>query len=328
MISVVIPTRDRSDLLASALESLTRQTLDTADFEVLVIDNGSRDGTAEVVLAYASRLPNLRYFLALEPGLHVGRHRGLREARGDILVFADDDIEALPSWLATIREAFADPKVAMAGGNNLPKFIEPPPLWLCAMWQRSNVQGLKAIPALSVVEFPDRRGEVSPYYIWGCNFAIRKDVMLAAGGFHPDGMPKDKIRFRGDGETHVSRYVTKAGLKCVFDAGASVYHLVTPDRMTFAYFRQRGFNQGVSDSFMDLRDRYLHSRTFDVSKARFLRLARRAYRRLIGYDIPDADAKHALKELDAGHVVGYAYHQRLFKTDPEVHAWVLKENYL
>lgn len=328
LISVVIPTRDRAELLLAALESLTRQTLAAEAFEVLVIDNGSRDRTAEVAQAFASRLGNLRYLLAPEPGLHVGRHCGLRQARGDILVFADDDIEALPTWLAAIQQAFSDPGVAMVGGNNLPKFAEPPPPWLAGMWQRANAQGLRAIPALSVVEFPGTRGEVSPYYIWGCNFAIRKEVLLAAGGFHPDGMPKDRIRFRGDGETHVSRHVAEAGLKCVFDADASVYHLVTPERMTFAYFRQRGFNQGVSDSYTDLREKHLHGRTFHAAKAALLRLTRRAYRRLVGYGMPDADAEGALKEMDAGYAEGYAYHRRQFKTDREVRAWVLKGDYL
>lgn len=328
MISVVIPTRDRAALLAPALESLTRQTLATNAFEVLVIDNGSRDATAEVCRAYASRLLNLRYFLAHEPGLHVGRHRGLQEANGDVLVFADDDIEAFPSWLVSIREVFNDPHVAMAGGNNLPKFVETPPDWLASLWTHPRKHGLRSIQELSVIEFPQLHGAISPYLVWGCNLAIRKSVLMEAGGFHPDGMPKELIRFRGDGETHVSRHVVESGLNCVFDAGASIYHLVTPERMTFAYFRQRGFNQGVSDSYTILRDLHLHGRVLEAAKAVLRRLARRSYRRWMGYGAQDAKARHALRELDVGHAEGYAYHQHLFRTDPEVRAWVLKESYL
>lgn len=328
MISVIIPTRDRADLLALALESLARQTLDALAFEVLVIDNGSRDATVEVCRASAVRLGNLRYFLAPEPGLHVGRHRGMREAKGDILVFADDDIEAFPSWLESIQEVFTDPSVAMAGGNNLPKFLETPPDWLACLWRQPRKHGLRAIPALSVIEFPLRRGEISPYQVWGCNFTIRKEVLLAAGGFHPDGMPKELLRLRGDGETHVSRHVAESGLKCVFHAGASICHLVTPDRMTFTYFRQRGFNQGVSDSYTVLRDLHLHGRLLEAAKLELRKLARRFYRSLRGYGVRDAKARHALRELEEGHAEGYAYHQQLFRTDPEVRAWVLKEDYL
>lgn len=328
MISVVIPTRDRADFLAPALESLTLQTLEAVAFEVLVIDNGSRYGTAEVAAAFACRLPNLRYFRAPEPGLHVGRHLGLREAQGEVLVFADDDIEALPTWLAAIREAFADPEVAMAGGNDLPLFMTPPPAWLRHIWERPRRDGGRALPALSLLYLPGSIRPLDPLYVWGCNFAIRKTVLLAAGGFHPDGMPRELVRFRGDGESFVSRHVARVGLKCMFHPGATVQHKVTPERMTFAYFRQRGFNQGVSDSYTVLRERHLQGRIFDAGNATFRRLARRAFRRLAGYPVHDPGASHALREMDAGHAEGYAHHQRLFKNDPEVRAWVLKENYL
>jgi glucosyl-dolichyl phosphate glucuronosyltransferase len=98
MISVIIPTRNRAELLRAALLSLSLQTLPPEDFEVLVVDNGSTDHTKKVVNGF-NGLMHLRYFFDPTPGLHVGRHRGLREASGEILVYGDDDIEALPTWL-------------------------------------------------------------------------------------------------------------------------------------------------------------------------------------------------------------------------------------
>lgn len=243
MISVVIPTRNRADLLAPALESILKQDLLSPRFEVLVIDNGSTDDTQHVIDQYKVQLTNLTGLYAPKLGLHSGRHAGMKAAKGDILVFADDDIEALPTWLSSIDAAFKDPQVAMVGGNNYPLFLQTPPDWLNRIWHRPTFRGYKSITSLSVIEFTQPLQEISPYQIWGCNFAIRKEVLLKAGGFHPDGMPKELIRFRGDGETHVSRYVAESGLKCVFHPGASVYHKVTPERMTHAYFRQRGFNQ-------------------------------------------------------------------------------------
>lgn len=328
LISVVIPTRDRADLLASALDSLTRQALGTSAFEVLVIDNGSGDATAEACHAYAHRLPNLRYCLAPEPGLHVGRHRGLREAEGDVLVFADDDIEAFASWLTSIQDAFADPDVALVGGNNFPLFMAPPPNWLSKLWERPTRFGGRALPPLSIMEFPGGIGPLDPMFVWGCNFAIRKSVLLEAGGFNPDGMPKELVRFRGDGETAISRYVMNNHLKCIFHPGASIYHKVPPERMTFEYFRQRGFNQGISDSYTDLRDKHLFGRKTSIKNSFFFRLARRTYQLTTRYYLLDADTRRALNELDNGRMMGYAYHKHLFKSDSEVHNWVLKENYL
>src|SRR5688572_12584126 len=90
--SVIIPTRDRAGLLECCLESLTRQTLPRDEFEVLVVDNGSTDSTPEVAKRFSGRL-NLVYVLEPEPGLHSGRHAGVRNARADVLLFGEDDLD-------------------------------------------------------------------------------------------------------------------------------------------------------------------------------------------------------------------------------------------
>lgn len=324
MISVVIPTRNRADLLAPALESILKQDLARSGFEVLVIDNGSTDDTQHVINHYKSQLANLSGIYAPEPGLHTGRHAGMRAAEGDILVFADDDIEALPTWLSSIDTAFKDPCVAMVGGNNYPFYLRTPPDWLYRMWHRPTFRGYKSIPSLSVIEFNQPPREMSPYQIWGCNFAIRKEVLLQAGGFHPDGMPKELIRFRGDGETHVSRHVAESGLRCVFHPGASVHHKVTPERMTHTYFRQRGFNQGVSDSYTRLRSQDYGGES--VKRPLIKRALGSLVRKAINL-LNSEETRRALAELEVGHQEGYAYHQAIYRDDPEVRDWVHRPSY-
>jgi len=323
-LSIIIPTRNRADLLASALESLVLQSLATSEYEVLVIDNGSSDHTAEVIVNYQVKLRNLRGIFASEPGLHTGRHAGMKAAQGDVLVFADDDIEALPTWLASIKEAFSDASVAMVGGNNLPMFLEPPPRWLLKMWRGRSRQGMRLLPALSIIELSCNQREISPHLIWGCNFSIRKDVLLAAGGFHPDGMPGELIRFRGDGETHVSDYVKRSGMKSVFHAGATVYHKVTPERMTSEYFRQRGFNQGVSDSYTALRNQ--NKSDIQVRRSLLRRAAGWGLRKFRDV-MRDREVKYALEQMQLGYSEGYAYHQEVYREDSEVRVWVHQEKY-
>lgn len=325
MISVVFPTRNRAHFLGFALDSIVTQTLPDDQFEVIVVDNGSTDKTAQIANKYAKLLTNFRYLYDPEPGLHTGRHRGMLESRGEILVFADDDIEATPTWLASIEEAFQDPNVSMVGGNNLPMFLEIPPKWLTGLWKQPAVYGGKAIPALSILQLPNFMREFSPYYVWGCNFSIRKSILQEAGGFHPDGMPKALIRFRGDGETHVSRYVIESGLKCLFHPGATVYHKVTQDRMTKAYFRQRGYNQGVSDSYTALRNQDVQTAVIDDGFTK--RSARWLVRHIKDRLYLDGDAREALLEMKNGHSEGYAYHQQCYEGDPEVRTWVHKIKY-
>lgn len=325
MISVIIPTRNRAEFLSATLESLIAQTLSSDAFEVLVIDNGSTDDTTTIARSFVSQLPQLRYLHEPEPGLHAGRHKGMLAARGDVLVFADDDIEALPTWLSSIRDAFSDPTVAMAGGNNLPCFTGPPPGWLIRLWQRPVHDGGRLFAPLSILELPDGIRPISPSMVWGCNFSIRKEVLLAAGGFHPDAMPRELIRFRGDGETHVSRYVTTRGMKCLFHSGATVRHKVTPERMDFAYFHQRGFNQGISDSYTTLRQGPLASSP--LRRNTLLRATGRVWRTLKALFDADREARHALSELQAGHREGFAYHQQEYRKDAALRDWVHKPQY-
>jgi glycosyltransferase involved in cell wall biosynthesis len=117
LLSVIVPTRNRVDTLCLVLDSLCRQTLSQSEFKVIVIDNGSIDDTCEMVRRFQQRIAHLYYYYDASPGLHVGRHRGFQEAQADILVYADDDIEAFPSWLQTIRESFEDGEVALVGGK-------------------------------------------------------------------------------------------------------------------------------------------------------------------------------------------------------------------
>jgi glycosyltransferase involved in cell wall biosynthesis len=315
------------------LSSLRWQLLSSDKFEVLVIDNGSIDETSSVVRAYSTFACNIKYLVEHKPGLHAGRHTGLREAKGEILVFADDDIEALPTWLLAIEESFALPDTAMVGGNNLPIFIGSPPIWLYDLWSKENPDGSLSLSSLSIQEHPQGNRDFNPYMVWGCNYAIRKDVLIAAGGFHPDGMPQDLIRFRGDGETHVSKYVADNNLKCIFDSRATVYHKVTPERMTFVYFRKRGFNQGVSDSYTHLRNPPEAHLDNPPSSHRKLMLIlknnlRTAKLRALGWATKTpSELNPAQAAFQEGYKEGFAYHQAAYATDPEVRAWVHKETY-
>ncbi len=330
MLSVIIPTRNRADLLQLALQSLQSQTLSADSFEVLVIDNGSTDNTKQVVASFQQQLVNVRYFYDPTPGLHVGRHLGMKMAKSDILVYADDDIEAFPTWLEGIAESFQDKKVVLVGGKNLPKFEAQPPDWILKMWE-TDEHGNRILGYLSILDLSDEKKEINPYHVFGCNFSIRKAILLEAGGFHPDAMPQELIRFRSDGESHVSRYVLEKKLRCVFDSRASVYHAVTPERMTFEYFRQRAFNQGVSDSYAQLRNAQAHGAKSD-QPAKPVALTRRlvrAIRNKLRTFIPEScELRELHRVIHEGHEAGFAYHQVAYRDDPEVRDWVHKQDYM
>lgn len=253
--SVIVPTRDRAAVLRDCLASLTRQRLPADHFEVIVVDNGSRDDTAAVARGFDGPL-RLRVLREDEPGLHVGRHAGARAARSDVLMFCDDDIVADPGWIEAVSGAFeADPHLALVGGNNRPGWERPPPAWLAFGWSlpRGPVPGGRALPALSILDFGAGSFDLDPGWVWGCNFNVRRAALDAAGGFHPDALPADRLRLRGDGEMHVGQTVRARGWRCRFVGEGSVTHRVDATRMTADYFARRARMQGISDAYTAIR---------------------------------------------------------------------------
>lgn len=100
MISVIICTYNRADLLAGALESVCQQSLAASAYEIVVVDNNSTDETPQVSRAYAERYPDVRYYIEPQQGLSYARNRDWQEARGEYVAYIDDDCQAPASWLA------------------------------------------------------------------------------------------------------------------------------------------------------------------------------------------------------------------------------------
>ena len=116
-ITVAICTRNRAELLCRAMDTIVALTIPAGvEWELIVIDNGSTDNTAEVLAGYKDRLPIRRVY---EPvaGLSNARNRAVVEARGDYICWTDDDVLLDRGWLLKYHEAFARfPEIAYFGG--------------------------------------------------------------------------------------------------------------------------------------------------------------------------------------------------------------------
>ena len=215
-VSVIVCTRNGSATLRACLESLSRLRYPT--YEVLVIDDGSTEPLAELVKAF----PQARYVRQEPAGLSVARNRGMKEARGQILAYTDDDCIAHPDWLLHLARAFnASPKVVAAGGPNIP----PPP----RNGTEAVVAAAPGAPAHVLVS--DSEAEHLP----GCNLAIRKDALERVGGFNP------VFTTAGD-DVDICWRLREAGGSLQFVAAAMVWH---HRRFTVgAYLRQqRGYGR-------------------------------------------------------------------------------------
>lgn len=158
-VSVVVVTKDQAGLLAGCLVAVDAQDFPYA--EVLVVDNGSTDGTARLVSQHA-RTARLPVRLLREPGtLGAARQRGVEAARGELLAFTDSDCRPQAGWLAAAVAAFeADPRLDVVQGRTLPAAPTFP--W-CATQQIERFTDLYET----------------------CNIVYRTDRLRRAGGFDP-----------------------------------------------------------------------------------------------------------------------------------------------
>jgi glycosyltransferase involved in cell wall biosynthesis len=130
-LSVVVCTYNRERLLQGALEQMCRLHVpEGVEWELLVVDNGSTDGTDLVIDTFAGRLP-LRKLREDRPGKSFALNHAVAGARGAYLVFTDDDVLVGPNWLAAYAAAFQQwPGDAVFGGPIAALFEGTPPRWL------------------------------------------------------------------------------------------------------------------------------------------------------------------------------------------------------
>ncbi|MBI5882432.1 MAG: glycosyltransferase family 2 protein [Elusimicrobia bacterium] len=329
MFSIIIPTLNRSRSLIRALRSLRGQDFPAHGFEALIVDNGSTDPTRSVAEGFIARHPGHRFRYIHEPeqGLLFVRNRGASEARGDILVFIDDDIEPALGWLKAIQRSFVDPSVQLVGGRILPRYEARPPAWLEWFWT-GHPEGRFCAP-LGLLDFGSKARAIDPQFIWGDNFSIRRKTLFDLGGFHPEYLPWEARRFEGDGEVGLTRKAKAAGCKAVYHPKALVRHRVPKERMTPEYFEKRFFFSGVGGSFTRLResggrleDDGAKSRRKDRLKERFENIG--------AFDPSDRDPeKQALVErFNRAYREGFEFHQAAVRRSPALLRWVLRKDYL
>ncbi|WP_448563176.1 glycosyltransferase family 2 protein [Trichothermofontia sp.] len=339
MFSIIVPTKNRSHYLKSALESIVSHCSYTEDFEILIVDNGSTD-TTRILAKYfieSYKEYRIKYLYEEEPGLLSGRHRGTLEAQGEVLIFIDDDVEVSSSWLQAIKLAFREASVQLVGGPSLPKYEVPPPRWLDFAWQTHQYG--KLLPTLSLLDFGDEVRDIDPNYVWGLNFSIRKNALMELGGFHPDCLPKHLQYFQGDGETGLTRKAYVKGYRAVYQPQALVFHNVPKARMTTDYFEAWYFYYGICDSYSMTRADYQAGYSMIKNIKHFLKRNLSAIKNDIKQKIKfliedrivlDEDEKIFLnikKRCFLSYKEGFNFHQKYIRSNPNILDWVLRENY-
>ena len=203
--SLVIVTLDRAASLDRTLTSLRQIRYD--NFETLVVNGPSRDHTGEVIARHAA---NLRAYDTPVANISISRNIGLAHARGDIVVYIDDDAVPEPDWLERLLAPYADPQIAAVGG-----FIRDAGGFdFQARYVLSDRFGdLRHFAAAAEIP-PEADTFLS---LTGTNFSARRDVLLALGGFD-----EEYVWFLD--ETDVDLRMHDEGLRFAVVEAAEIHH--------------------------------------------------------------------------------------------------------
>lgn len=241
--TVVVCTRDRIDLLTGCLGSLDGQTLADGDrVDLIVVDNGSTDGTRGWLTRWAAADPERRRVVH-EPvaGLSRARNAGLAAAGGEVVLFLDDDAVAPRGWVAAHLAAYRrEPGTTAVGGPVVLTWPEGRPRWLTPgleHWYSALDHGDEARP------FPPPHG---PY---GTNMSMRRADVVAAGGF-AERLGRRGRKLGSGEEAELWSRLWAAGGSIVYDPATLVLHRVTGARSHRRWLLRRGWGQGRSNAVM------------------------------------------------------------------------------
>jgi glycosyltransferase involved in cell wall biosynthesis len=199
-LSVVIATKDREAFLRQALASLGEQR-GAPPFEVVVADNGSTDGTEALARNWPAGAPDVAYCYVAEPNRGAARNAGIALARGEIVVFVDDDVVLPQSFLAAHAAAHAGDGAHAVSGPIV------------------NVADAGARPAPSSANF-------SNAFFCTCNVSVPRAALDAVGGFD------EAFNLYGWEDTELGLRLRKSGVRRGFAWGAYLWHIKPPESDT------------------------------------------------------------------------------------------------
>lgn len=247
--TVIVPTRDRGLEIEPTVASLIAQRGvpddpdGTRGFEVLLVDNGSAPDNAAVLRRLAERHPELvRCVDEPIPGLNHARNRGVHEARGELLVFVDDDTIVAPDMLQAYLRAFAGHPRAWAGGGRIvSRWEQPRPDWLDDDFEcyLSAFDRGEQVVELHYDDYPR-----------GANMAFRREAFAACGTFHPQLDRRGRLLL-SYGEIEMIYRVEQSGHAVLYVPDARVEHRIRTDRLHRGWFAQRYYWQGRSQAIFE-----------------------------------------------------------------------------
>jgi L-malate glycosyltransferase len=236
MLTVMMATRNGARTLPVVLNAYVKLRAPEGGWSIVISDNGSTDGTKDIIHDFARRLP-LTYVYEPTPGKNQALNTALSAAAGDLIVFTDDDAVPRADWLQQFRAA-ADTHVEfqMFGGRILPCWLSPPEPWILTLVPLSIVYAISPdLPA----------GPVGRQWLFGPSMAVRKTIFDLGYRFNPTMGPRGTDYAQGS-EAELTLRLDRAGYRAWFCSEAVVEHMIPPDHLSEEWIlgRARRYGRG------------------------------------------------------------------------------------
>jgi glycosyltransferase involved in cell wall biosynthesis len=243
-LSVVIPTRNRCSLLAKAIDRIESQTISREDYEVIVIDNDSQDDTRAVLEQKGRTYSNLRLGFQEKPGAAATRNAGLQLAKGEMILFIDDDVQADPTLIQAHMECHRkNANASVIGAVRVP-------------WGDTTDPFLRYLRDHRILNpYTPSKGPIDFSYYHTCNVSTATHVLLGVGGFN------ENFKIYGMEDIELGYRLQKAGSRMVFAEDARAVHHRFPD---YTDFMERSEQAGYSLGYLirlhpELKKRFVES---------------------------------------------------------------------
>ena len=240
-VTAILCTYNRCASLKKTLDSLAVSKAPSAiDWQVLVVDNNSKDDTRAVAESFAAREPaRFRYLFEPRQGKSYALNSGIAAAEAaDVLAFVDDDVVVEPEWLGNLVAPLVDTAWSGTGGKILPEAGFHSPAWL-------RFDASDTLAPLAMFDQGDEACELktTPF---GTNMAFRRELFARYGGFRIDLGPQPGSEIRNE-DTEFGTRVLAGGERLWYVPTAVVYHAVPAKRATQAYFLKWWFDKARAD---------------------------------------------------------------------------------
>ena len=255
MLSVIICTYNRQKYIYNCLRSIANNALETTQYEIVLINNNSTDNTEAECNRFCTDYPQVRfnYFVETNQGLSYARNRGIAEAKGEVLVYVDDDAVVNKDYLLTVARFFAaTPDAMAAGGAIYPVYETEEPEWM-SVYTKALITAYKdegsKIVRLRGSKFPS-----------GGNAAYRREVFDRVGLFDTELGRKGTSLISGE-EKAVFDKMKKLDMPVYYLPDMILYHIIPPSKLTKEYFDNLTLSIGKSEKL----------RTLSVSRAAYVK---------------------------------------------------------